>query len=107
MKTRLENWAAIIADTDERWLTTTLGEGLKEAGFNVIEKVQHQFGDYGFTALWLLGESHLALHTFPENGSSYIELSSCVPDKGDRFWKKIKGDLVFLEDYGKRVVSKE
>jgi S-adenosylmethionine/arginine decarboxylase-like enzyme len=27
--------------------------------------------------LYLLGESHFAIHTFPEHGKSYIELSSC------------------------------
>ena len=31
----------------------------------------------GYTALWLLGESHFAIHTFPEEQKTYIELSSC------------------------------
>ena len=30
-----------------------------------------------YTKLWLLGESHLALHTFPEENKDYVELSSC------------------------------
>jgi len=50
---------------------------LKKSGFNVISFQEHNFDPVGYTALWLLGESHFALHTFPEENSYYIELSSC------------------------------
>ena len=33
----------------------------------------------GVTALVLLAESHLALHTFPEHGSICVNLFCCVP----------------------------
>ena len=39
--------------------------------------MDHHFSPQGYTALWLLTESHFAVHTFPEFGRSYIELSSC------------------------------
>ncbi len=31
----------------------------------------------GHTGLWLLAESHLALHSFPESGSLTLDLHSC------------------------------
>ena len=40
--------------------------------------MEHYFTPYGYTALFLLAESHFALHTFPEENKTYIELSSCV-----------------------------
>ena len=42
-----------------------------------------------YTSLYLLGESHFAIHTFPEENSTYIELVSCVKDKFDNFLKNI------------------
>lgn len=43
------------------------------------------FDPFGYTCLILLSESHLAIHTFPERGKAYIELTSCVHDPFYRF----------------------
>ncbi len=51
---------------------------LKESGFGVLSFVEYHFEPFGYTALWLLSESHFAIHTFPEENKSYIELSSCI-----------------------------
>lgn len=53
---------------------------LRDAGFDVFDLVRHAFTPRGFTAVFLLGESHLAIHTFPEAGRDYVELSSCNLD---------------------------
>jgi S-adenosylmethionine decarboxylase len=53
---------------------------LKESGFGVLSYVEHHFEPQGFTCLWLLSESHLAVHTFPEEEKVYIEMSSCVKE---------------------------
>jgi S-adenosylmethionine decarboxylase len=50
---------------------------LTAAGFTILETVDHRFTPQGFTLLHLLAESHFALHTFPESGWDYIELTSC------------------------------
>lgn len=40
----------------------------------------HPFpGEAGITALWLLSESHLAVHTFPEIASASLDLYCCRP----------------------------
>jgi len=46
---------------------------------------EHFFNPFGYSALWLLSESHFAVHTFPEHNQSYIELSSCVKLQFDKF----------------------
>ncbi len=54
--------------------------------FNVIGMLKHNFTPYGFTCIWLLSESHLAVHSFPEENKCYIELSSCNCSKSKEFW---------------------
>lgn len=44
------------------------------------EPVWHVFpGEAGITGLWLLRESHLACHTFPERGFAAFNLYCCRP----------------------------
>ncbi|MDZ4285548.1 MAG: S-adenosylmethionine decarboxylase [Candidatus Sungbacteria bacterium] len=33
----------------------------------------------------MIGESHLAIHTFHEHGKIYVQLSSCNERKSERF----------------------
>lgn len=65
---------------------------LQGSGFNVLDFVEHAFEPQGYTALWLLSESHFAIHTFPEENKYYIELSSCVEDKYDNFMENFRGE---------------
>lgn len=75
------------------WITTTQPNDLRHlfdtmlslCGFNVLEIVEHHFQPQGYTCLWLLAESHLAVHTFPEHGRTYIELASCNGNKYQHF----------------------
>lgn len=58
---------------------------LKSSGFTVLNFMEHHFDKQGYTCLWLLAESHLAVHTFPEEGKCYVELSSCNKEKLEQF----------------------
>lgn len=66
-----------IAETEPAVLKDTFEKALQKAGFTIVNFVEHHFQPQGYTALWLLAESHFAVHTFPECGQSYIEISSC------------------------------
>lgn len=50
---------------------------LTSVGFTVFGKVEHHFNSAAHSLVWLLGESHLAIHTFPEEALTYVELTSC------------------------------
>ena len=77
MKAQIWNNSWWITETREKALDTLLGKIVAAAGFNVLKTMEHEFSPFGYTKLWLLAESHLALHTFPECGKAYVELSSC------------------------------
>lgn len=74
-----------VKETTPHVLKARFNDLLKKARFSVLSYAEHHFKPHGFTALWLLGESHLAIHTFPEAGKSYIELSSCNKEMYDSF----------------------
>ena len=45
--------------------------------YNVLHKVQHLFDPQGITILYMLSESHLSIHTFPEKGYAALDLYTC------------------------------
>jgi S-adenosylmethionine/arginine decarboxylase-like enzyme len=69
---------------------------LKAASFNIVQHIEHHFEPQGYTCIWLLAESHLAIHTFPEEGKSYIELSSCDEHKYQCFCQQVQTDWAIL-----------
>lgn len=85
MKAQIWNFNTWITETDPKALFMRFDTMLHEAGFNVLRCMEHHFTPYGYTALFLLGESHFAIHTFPEESKTYIELSSCNKEKHDKF----------------------
>lgn len=85
MKAKMNNFKAWIAETRPDFLNGTYKKLLKESGFNLMAEQFHFFEPFGFTALYLLGESHFAIHTFPEENKTYIELTSCVDKPFERF----------------------
>lgn len=78
MEAKINNWHAWVKETRPDVIMSTAKTALLESGFNIRGEVHEFFNPYGFTALFLLSESHFAIHTFPEEGTAYIELSSCV-----------------------------
>jgi len=50
---------------------------LKKFNFSILKVQEHSFSPQGYTLLILLGESHLAVHTYPEYNSIYFNLYSC------------------------------
>ncbi len=90
MKAEIYKHSQWIPETDPEILMFYFCKALERAEFNVLDFMQHRFEPEGYTAIWLLAESHFAIHTFPEHRKSYIELSSCNIDKHNKFLDLIK-----------------
>jgi len=56
--------------------------------FTVLNKAEHRFTPQGHTILYLLSESHLSLHTFPEKKYIALDIYTC---------KKYSNNDVYLE----------
>jgi len=85
MTAQMFNHQEWVEETNPFTLREKYTEMLKAAGFGVLSFVEYHFEPFGYTALWLLSESHFAIHTFPEEGKSYIELSSCIEGPYQKF----------------------
>ncbi len=99
----LKGWIELV---DEIQLKDIFNGLLNQSDFKILNYSSHQFPVNGFTAFWLLAESHLALHTFTEHGCTYIELSSCNLDKAMNF-KKLTEELKFDVNWDEEIKSSE
>lgn len=90
MQAKIWNFSEWIKETDPKKIREMFDEALRKSGFNILCFTDHHFTPQGYTALWLLTESHFAVHTFPEFGKTYIELSSCNLDFYQEFLKLTK-----------------
>ena len=50
---------------------------LGEGSFKVHHEKLHKFNPQGASGFWLLSESHLSFHTWPEKKYVFIDLFSC------------------------------
>ncbi len=62
---------------DFEFISQALVEAVKEAKSTLLKEVTHQFEPYGITALALLAESHISVHTWPEIGYVAIDMFTC------------------------------
>ena len=85
MKAEIWNARWWIDTTDPDWLRVYFKDVLIRCGFNILSTTEHYFDPIGWTALFLLSESHFAIHTFPEEHRTYLEISSCVESYFSKF----------------------
>lgn len=88
MKAEIFNVSGWVNEIDPDKLFEFYNTLLLESNFKILNFMQHNFTPVGWTGLWLLGESHFAVHTFPEESKSYIELSSCNEEYYNYFVSK-------------------
>jgi S-adenosylmethionine/arginine decarboxylase-like enzyme len=48
--------------------------------FHVVNTVEYFFEPQGFTRIYVLKESHVAVHTYPEHGYISVDVYICNPD---------------------------
>ena len=90
MKAQIDNYSCWIDEIDPTTLVNKFERILQDAGFGLLNFMEHHFEPQGYTAIWLLAESHFAIHAFPEEHKTYIELSSCNLEMYHNFIKQLK-----------------
>ena len=96
MKAQMYNYSIWIPNVNVKALVEYLKELLKTAEFAVVGFSEHEFKPQGYSCAFLLSESHLAVHTFPEEDSINIQLTSCVLDPFIRFTHSLNIEAIKL-----------
>ena len=74
---------------DEAFLRCALNKAAKLAGAKVLNLVSNKFEPQGVTAIALLAESHISIHTWPESQYSAVDIFTCgknmKPEKASQY----------------------
>ena len=62
---------------DESFLRCTLNRSAKLAKATVLNLISNKFDPQGVTAIALLAESHISIHTWPESNYSAVDIFTC------------------------------
>tara|TARA_Y100001968_G_C19437880_1_gene760845 strand:+ start:1236 stop:1721 length:486 start_codon:yes stop_codon:yes gene_type:complete len=62
---------------DEAFVRTTITTAARQAGATLINLITHPFHPQGVTGLALLAESHISIHTWPEQGYAAVDVFTC------------------------------
>ena len=91
---------------DESFLRCTLNNAAKLANAKVLDLVSYKFEPQGVTAIALLAESHLSIHTWPEAHYSAVDIFTCgqkmEPDKSCKYLIEV----LMAEEHFLRVIHR-
>lgn len=62
---------------DKEFICETLSRAAEASGSTLLSLTSHKFDPQGVTALGLLAESHISIHTWPEKGYAAADVFTC------------------------------
>lgn len=64
--------------------------------YTILNKIEHVFEPQGFTILYLLSESHISIHTFPEKKYFALDIYTCRDYKNNDIYYEIYDNLISI-----------
>jgi S-adenosylmethionine decarboxylase proenzyme len=97
-------FAKIYADfSDNNKVYNKLLQATNDVGFSVLQSTKHDFYPQGMTAAIVLSESHVTIHTYPEDKVAYVDCFSCGNISPDQvlyhFASLMCGGILSLENH--------
>ena len=62
---------------DQHYLADLLEDAANASGATVVKTIFKKFEPQGVTAICLLSESHISIHTWPERGEAAVDIFTC------------------------------
>jgi S-adenosylmethionine decarboxylase proenzyme len=62
--------------------------------YNILNTIEHLFDPVGISIIFLLYESHITIHTFPEKRYIAFDLYTCHEYENNDVYNKIYDDLI-------------
>ena len=91
---------------DESFLRCTLNNAAKLANAKVLNLVSNKFEPQGVTAIALLAESHLSIHTWPEEHYSAVDIFTCGKNMKPDLSCKYLIQALMAEEHLLRVINR-
>ena len=91
---------------DESFLRCILNRAAKLAKATVLNLISNKFEPQGVTAIALLAESHISIHTWPESNYSAVDIFTCgqnmMPEQASQYLIK----SLMAEEHSLRVIAR-
>ena len=91
---------------DESFLRCTLNRAAKVAKATVLNLISNKFEPQGVTAIALLAESHLSIHTWPESNYSAVDIFTCGQNMMPELASKYLIEALMAEEHFLRVIER-
>ena len=91
---------------DESFLRCILNRAAKLANATVLNLISYKFEPQGVTAIALLAESHISIHTWPESHYSAVDIFTCGQNMMPELASQYLIESLMAEEHSLRVIHR-
>ena len=91
---------------DESFLRCALNRAAKLARATVLNLISNKFEPQGVTAIALLAESHISVHTWPESSYSAVDIFTCGQNMMPELASQYLIESLMAEEHFLRVIER-
>ena len=91
---------------DESFLRCILNRAAKLANATVLNLISNKFEPQGVTAIALLAESHISIHTWPESNYSAVDIFTCGQNMMPELASKYLIESLMAKEHSLRVIER-
>ena len=91
---------------DESFLRCTLNRAAKLGKATVLNLISNKFEPQGVTAIALLAESHISIHTWPESNYSAVDIFTCGQNMMPELASQYLIEALKAEEHYLRVIER-
>ena len=91
---------------DESFLRCILNRAAKLANATVLNLISNKFEPQGVTAIVLLAESHISIHTWPESNYSAVDIFTCGKNMIPELASQYLIESLMAKEHSLRVIER-
>ena len=91
---------------DESFLRCTLNRAAKLAKATVLNLISNKFEPQGVTAIALLAESHISIHTWPESNYSAVDIFTCGNNMSPEIASRYLIEALQAQEHSLRIIER-
>ena len=91
---------------DEPFLRCSLNKAAKIAKAKVLNLISNKFEPQGVTAIALLAESHISIHTWPESNYSAVDIFTCGQNMLPELASQYLIEALQAEEHSMRIIER-